>query len=666
MTRRDFLAYSGSSLAIASLPNVLYAKIATPASNGRTQFFFTEADVPRIIANTRDPLLASMYQEWKDEAPSSIDPAIAALRKSNDIVLDFRLLIEAITRNALIQIVEPTPERAIQIITGIEAILDTEEWDFLGNRKGDIIGMQRCSLATENLLFAREVLWDDLSPEFHNRMLATIADKGCAPCYRTLQDMENWANVDDWIFTPRHADRYDIDMTRWPLILGGNNLRAHPSSSLGIGALALAGVDSRAETWLDAAQESLKKVMSLFNEDGSYFEGISYLDYTLRTTFSFFTAYQRTRGPLPWLEDYPIEQIAEFVVTMTAGRKEDGSVDVVNFSDAKNGVNPSVTSWIAKQTGSTLAQYSSKHYSRPHHYLDFIWYEPKQKATPPPESLKNVRNDLDWIIARSGWEPEDSVLAFRSGGPANHEHADRNTFLFKFNGERLLNDPFNAAYDWRKDGWPLRLTRGHNGLLINGEGSHYHKGEEGTNDSLSFAVITDYQDKGDTVWWTSDATSAYRVVNEHVFRVVRSVYFSKPDIIVVLDQVQFRYLEQPISLRYFPYNADNAATLSTEENRFTIKRPKGLINGICQSNTSVTLEEETLDVSPEETGSYPCVQVNCPNSLSHQIVTVLAAQSTDESKQPKMDLEQDDKLWTARVNNKKIKINTEPREPIFS
>ena len=41
----------------------------------------------------------------------------------------------------------------------------------------------------------------------------------------------------------------------------------------------------------------------------------------------------------------------------------------------------------------------------------------------------------DWVVSRTGWEAADTVVAFRSGGPANHEHADRNA-----NEQRPLYD----------------------------------------------------------------------------------------------------------------------------------------------------------------------------------------------------------------------------------
>ncbi|HKK18906.1 MAG TPA: hypothetical protein VJ952_09535 [Opitutales bacterium] len=61
-------------------------------------------------------------------------------------------------------------------------------------------------------------------------------------------------------------------------------------------------------------------------------------------------------------------------------------------------------------------------------------YHLERPVKEPSHALLNVCTDLDWVFCRTGWEPDDAALGFRSGGPANHEHADRNSFIFKIHG----------------------------------------------------------------------------------------------------------------------------------------------------------------------------------------------------------------------------------------
>ena len=131
----------------------------------------------------------------------------------------------------------------------------------------------------EGIIIDQPEIWIDRQsgyPGAQPDYLKAIADLGCLPCYRTIFDMENPETVKGWDFDEKHAGFYDIVMYRWPMILGANNLRAAPTGALGLGALALQGIDPRADQWLRSAVNSTDRFLKLFSPDGSYFEGLSY------------------------------------------------------------------------------------------------------------------------------------------------------------------------------------------------------------------------------------------------------------------------------------------------------------------------------------------------------------------------------------------------------
>ncbi len=512
------------------------------------------------------------------------------------------------------------------LLYGIRASVAFPKWDYFYD--GDeVIGIMRASLSNTRLLFAREVLGDELPADLEDELMDAIAEKGCLPCYRTIVGMNRPETVTGWRFDENHQQVYEIDMANWPTILGANNLRAIPSNGLGLGALALRDRDPRAGLWLDTAITSSKSVLETISADGSYFEGLSYIDYTFRTLFSFLEAHERVDGSIEWATQANFAGCAEFIAAMQAGHKEDGTPDIVNFSDANRTVFPCVGAWIARQTGSELAQHVAESMSEPGFYLDFLWMEQERASMPPPARLENARLDLDWIIARSGWEPDDAVLAFRSGMPANHEHADRNSFFYKYNGERLLNDHFRAAYDWREPKWLLRLTEAHNAVLVDGKGHQYHNGEEGTNESQSEAHVIRFEDDGDRVWWTSDATQAYALVNPDITLVRRTVLFDKPGVIVLFDEIE---ADTPVtsSVRFFPDNRDEAAVLEVDDGSFTILRPRAELSGSTFARSDLEVAASRLDLEAD-LGVYPYVEVAAERSRRHQIVTVLVARPSE-------------------------------------
>ena len=662
ISRREFCYLGASASLLTGLSPLVNGAQSTSNNPKSDRLFFDKNDIEQIRANAASEFLGPLYRNWSSHPPSELSEKLDAFNESRDIIGDFGTVLETLTYSSMTQIIDPSQERRDSLIKGIERFIEFPFWDYFLDGPNDAIGIQRAATAIVRLLFAREVLEGEIDAKLDRRLLSAIAEKGCLPCYRTVHGMDNPDTVKGWRFDKRHADYYDIDMSRWPEILGANNLRAAPSSALGIGAIALRGHDPRADLWLETAIASSRRVLPLFSPDGSYFEGISYAGYTLRTTLGFFEAHQRCIGDIDWAEEANMEGIVEFILSTQMGLQEDGSPDIANFSDAKNSVYPCVPSWIARHTNNPLAQYTAENASKPYYFLDFLWYEPNRKSKSPPAALKNVHNDLDWVLSRSGWGPNDAVVAFKSGGPANHEHSDRNHFIYKIHGERLINDNFGAAYDRRHAHWLLRQTEAHNAVLIDGKGHHYHDGIEGTNESLSYANITQYHVNGGTTWWSSDATSAYKIENEHIFKVVRTVIFSKPDIVIVLDQIRLRYQPQRVDLRYFPDNRDNEARLNIDGNQFSIQRPNATLHAQVTARSGTSVTKSILDL-PKENGDFPFIEISSKPALYHEVLTLMAATPGKSGKSPNIKAKPVDGGWEIRAGNLKATLKTDRMTP---
>ena len=662
MNRREFCAASASASLLASLNPLVRGASSTSSGTVSDRLFFDSKDIPRIRTNTQSAFLGSLYQQWATIPLQDLSRALDKFEASREIIRDFPVVLNTMTQIALVQIVEPSSRQRDALISALERLIKAPYWDYFLDGPDTPIGIQRAATATVRVLFTREVLGSAIDSELDAKILAAVAEKGCLPCYRTVFGMDQPETVTGWQFDDLHADYYDIDMSRWPTILGANNLRAAPTAALGIGAIALRGHDDRSDQWLETAVDSSRRVMKLFSPDGSYFEGISYAGYTLRTSLGFFEAHRRCIGGIDWAKEANLSGIIDFILSSQMGLQEDGSPDIVNFSDAKNSVYPCVPSWIARHTDNPVAQFATEIASKPYYYLDFLWYEPSRKSKAPPPRLKNVHNDLDWVICRSGWGPDDAVLAFKSGGPANHEHADRNHITYKYNGERLLNDNFGAAYDRRHEHWLLRLTEAHNAVLVDGKGCNYHDGIEGTNDSLSYANIIQYHVVGYTTWWTSDATAAYRIDNEAIFKVLRTVVFAKPGTIVVLDQVQLRYQPQTVDLRFFPDNRDNQAEIEICADQFSITRPRATLQARVAARSDLAVSQSQLKL-PAEIGAFPYAEISSKPALSHEIITVMDASPSETRKNRPLNVTPERAGWSIRVGNFKAQINTSRNTP---
>lgn len=682
MDRRNVLRLFANTMIFSLWQPWQFVTRALAAGRPR-QLFFEPEELERIRANAETALLRPYIQECLEADIAADRKFIKGAAHSRDLIGDMRRLINLLRREGVVYLVTQDQSRKDLLLDTIEVIMQMPKWDYFLDGENRTFGLQRAPGVTIALLFAQEVLGSALDQKLRGELLTQIAEKGCVPSYRALWGMEHKAETVGWHFDPEYIANYEITMRRWPQILDRTNLKAIPIAGLGMGAMALEGIDRRADEWLRLAVHSAKEYLELFAKDGSYFEGLSYADYSMRNLFIFFETHMKLHGDIDWYDMMNFAGFTEFLVCMQAGRQADADVpDIVNFSDAKMSFHLSVPLWVAMHGKDPLALYAAEQFSAYNYFTDIIWYRSSnaQKAAPPQASLKNKRFDLDWIVCRTGWDPDDSVIAFRSGKPSNHEHADRNSFFFKAYGERLLTDHVGAAYDWRDKAWLLRLTEAHNAVLIDGKGHQYHTGVEGTNSSLAEAKVVRFVDRGDVVWWCSDATQAYQLMQDDVRSVMRSVLFIKPDLLVLFDHIEKNRVPSTVALRFHPDNRDGKAKLTAGSGaRFEITRPKAALLAQSFSDAPLQVEFGTLDVPPnvrmyasdgafekyKGDAIFPFAEISSAKAKQVQIATVLVARPKGRGGWPKIQMRRDEHLWSVKIGERDIQINASGHVPEF-
>jgi hypothetical protein len=289
-----------------------------------------------------------------------------------------------------------------------------------------------------------------------------------------------------------------------------------------------------------------------------------------------------------------------------------------------------MAAWVARQYRDPLAQYVVSSVGEIRSHYAIIWYDPTVEPQRPGADLYDVRFANDWVVSRTGWDERSSVVALRSGTPANHEHADRNSVIFKAYGERLLHDPFKAAYPYTLPHWVLRLTEAHTAVLIDGKGHQYHDGHEGTNASWATAQVVDYKPDPKYLVVTSDATEAYQLVNPQVDLIRRSLIFLKPDVMLLFDRVRLKSTPAKVQLRFQIYNEDGKGLAQIEKSGFRIERPQASLLGSINSQNAVLLRTGLHNV-PQDIGVYPYVEAEAQAALDHLLLTVCTAQETGKT-----------------------------------
>lgn len=658
--RRTFLKSSAALAAVLPLArlsaqpnNPVGTAIQTPKSKiqNKQGLLFDRADLPRIRANLDHPRLAAIKAHLT-EVDHAADLAYLPTTDLRNRVMDMRIVREMLERAAFAYTVYGNPKDLELARAALDRLMDYDPWDYFLEGEDDVIGLQRAPEATIAVCCTLDWLGDALPPEVRERAEHQVATKGAPACYNSLYSMMYPDRVRGWSVNNRDDDiDAEFSVKRWPLILNATNLKVIPIAALGVAALWLHGRHPQADTWLDMARRSARSFSAMYGTDGAYDEGVGYWGYTTLHLALFGEVLHRRLGiDERDLINYPGTIRYALVMTMptlgsaynTANEKQaynfvpkgtmDPALDIVNFGDSGIGADVTVAPWVGRVAGDPLSNHVALNIGGMKHLPAAVWFDADAQDSSPDPALLDTRLSNDWVISRTGWDAPSSVVAFRSGGPANHEHADRNSIIFKGHGERLFHDPFKAAYDTRHPRWLLRETEAHTAVLIDGRGHQYHHGEDGTNSSWARAAVTGYEASPAAMQVTSDATPAYQLVNDKVRRVDRTVLYLKPDVLLILDRLDLAAdAPAPFSARFQIFNEDGNGNGQVSGGNFVITRPHaGLRASAHRLGGEPDVALRQLDL-PAEEGVFPFVEVTSPAAAHHVLLTVAAAHPTADA-----------------------------------
>jgi hypothetical protein len=595
---------------------------------------FSEDDLPRIRANTEDPIFRDYWQSLVE----------ADVEEDKDFL-----------REALVYLVAGDEARGEAARKEALNIAREDFWHLFQDADGTPIGFLRTASKTHRLSLAYDWLYDLFTESEREEILDAIANKGCQPMYNALYGMKHPETVILWNFNPEGQFAHmKIDMSRWPDILSRNNFRAVINGGLALGTIVLQEHDERAESWKAILLESIPQFNALFKDDGSYDEAVAYVNYAMKYQADAIEAVKREWG-IDFFDTANFTGMIDYVLAMymPSHSYPDGSV---SFGDAGPSLQSFAAFWVARNARDGLSQYLGLNYAE-HYWTSLLYYDPSVRPLPPVEERELVELDLDWIIARTGYAIDDLVLAMRSGEPMNHEHADRNSLLLKAYGEILLSDPGRVTYDNTSPEWVLRTAKGHNMVLIDGEGIQYHKGEEGTNESKSSAKIVRAGERSGYMFWASDASPGYQILNPDVSSVTRSVVlFPEAPCLVVLDKVMKGSEPSKVTARWQIENRDHKGGFASGiDGEFTITRPHARLHVAYAGNRDFAAVEGGFDF-PDKEKDFKYVDVSAEgDGLGTFLVTVATPLRNGET-DPLVTLEPTGDVWTMTFTKAGSKI----------
>jgi len=608
------LALRGAGQAASAL-----ASAGTAAPRG---LLFDAADLPRIRANLERPEFRE-FQAYLAKVDFAAETKFlkAELRFTNHIV-DMSRAQGIMMRSAFSHLLAPDARHLALARLALSRLLGYPRWDWLRDREKRPVGVMRGAGTCIALTLVAEWLAADLTAEEQAAITRGLATEGGPPCYRGLFDMTHHDQAGPWSLNPDEEGLPPMDVSRWPHILDETNLRIICTTGLAAATCHLHGRHPDAPQWLVMTRDSLQRYAARMPKDGSFGEGIGYWDYTFSHYIFTLEILRRKLGvDERALLDFPA--MARFALEMTmptAGHPD----DCISIGDAATSAGSVPLTWIAREFRDAGAQQLALQPGavRPNWTTSWaaIWFDPTVPARRPADARLDRNQALGLVISRTGWEEQDAVVVLRSGGPVNHEHADRNSVIFKAHGERLFNDPVHASYSTKDPKWLLRQTEAHTAVLIDGKGHVYHDGHDGTNSSTAAATIQDYRTGPGWMTVTSDAADAYRRAGLPAQLVQRTLIYLKPGVLAIFDRVLLDEA-RPVSARFQVCNDDGAGRVTAEGRTFTIERPHASLHAHVTSAGDSALATGRLAL-PESSGVYPFAEISSASAKEHAFLTV--------------------------------------------
>ena len=603
--------------------------------------FVDEGALDRLRRRYRESDLFAPYRASLEEF--DVDGAYRFIEtelRYNDQLFHMRRLTDMTSERAFHYLMTGNEASAQIAITAVKAIMKFDRWDYFLD--GDQpIGFQRASRATTAVSLCMDWLGDLIEDAQRDQWIGIMRERGCEPCFRALRGMRYPEQISGWAIDPsstyfehRPGDR-DWDLSNWPYIFDKNNLKAEPAAALAIGAIAYEqqfGSDEHTERWIEQVIHSISGYQEIFEQDGSYNEGISYAGATALHLMQAYSMLHRFKG-LDLSDQLNWPGFMDFALNMTLPTHHDPA-SVINFGDVGSGLPSSVPFWIATHSHDPYASWFASNRAAVHDFWSVLWspQTPESQPTPVLHQPHLWRSDLEWIVSRTGYDAEALVVAMRSGPPFNHEHADRNSIILASHGEQLIVDPHRPGYSRTDPTWVMRGTVGHSGILIDGKGHQYVDGSEGTNASDAEAHLVRFGERIGYHYWSSDATQAYQLVMPDVQLVMRTVLVLHQEAAVILiDKVVKQNDPSVIQARFFAYNNDGKGDITSTDNTLHVTRPYAQLHVFSYSPQGVQTKADTLPLPEDRATMYPFGDaITAQPNKNPILITALFPLRTDE------------------------------------
>ncbi len=440
--------------------------------------------------------------------------------------------------------------------------------------------------------------------------------------------------LNDWVLSEQRIHALDSM---------GHNWWSVCVAMAGLAALSLLGDEPRAESWIRDVSDAfpewfaysgnvLQNKCANFDRNGAFYESVAYANYALSEYLLFRLAYLNCFPDTPPPAIPVLETAGDFFVQTCYPRS--GSTLSLNFGDTSLSANGSRSVRLLRANGFDKEEY--RWYLRRtdaglEDPIGLVYHEGNlDGAAPARLPTSAVYPDIGWVVMRSSWEDDATLLAVKSGYAWNHAHADAGSFILFHGGQPLIIDSGNCPYSRREYTAYYRHSRAHNVILFNGQAGHPEDCGNGDRGVKTPGRVHRLLDAAGLRYVFADATgpTAWRFARNYRH------FLWLGDVILILGDVRayekgtFEWL-----LHYEGRVKQEAGTLTLSNGETS----SAVVHSLFPENMTVTEKTGLKDHAPDTEVTYLALSPQEPTRETKFITAVLPVDPAGEATVPALE-----------------------------
>jgi hypothetical protein len=399
------------------------------------------------------------------------------------------------------------------------------------------------------------------------------------------------------VFLGEEAEKQYRAITRDRIWWRNQYFQNHSHSNtcgLAFAAAALAGVDPRADRWLEICEKFFEKTFQVMPSDGGSLEGYAYAgygaEYLLKYALMSRQLLDKDYSGSPWMKNFagylihgllPYRTGNEWAMTFGDAPRRGWTSTAQHLFLLAGLYKDPAAQWMAKTTLALQPQGLGSH-----GWLMLLGYDPSVKDA-DPAGFSTFRHfaEIDQVMMRSSWTDPDAMLVGFKCGPFMGRTLSPDA-VFDYGTGHAAPDAGAFEIFSRRQFWAIdplypgvKRTANYNTMLFKGVGQLGEQAAFGSMEALYFKhyphVI--HAAAGSAYDYTvGDVTRAYHPALG-LRRFIRHLLFIKPDILLVADEVELlsrgmvhNYHSDRLQTAGGLTHASNGYVVGTEGEAFTL------------------------------------------------------------------------------------------------